>query len=105
VDWERKIKPALAVVSTTAVARKMGLAERSARAWAAGDRQPENPGKVARAIVQPPSSWVLFFRPVWLQGAKGVLRRQTRPFGHELLGEALSLSGASWLRRLPEMRK
>ena len=50
-DWEGKIKPALAVVSPTAVARKMGLAERSARAWAAGARQPENPSKVARAIV------------------------------------------------------
>jgi hypothetical protein len=51
VDWERKIKPALAVVGTMAVARKMGLAERSARAWVAGGRQPENPGKVAGAIV------------------------------------------------------
>jgi hypothetical protein len=51
VDWERKIKPAFAVVGTTAVARKMGLAERSARAWVAGGRQPENPGKVAGAIV------------------------------------------------------
>ena len=50
-DWESKIKPALAVVGPTAVARKMGLAERSARAWAAGARQPANPGKVARAIV------------------------------------------------------
>jgi hypothetical protein len=51
VDWERKIKPALAVVGTTAVARKMGLAERSARAWASGERQPANPSEVARAIV------------------------------------------------------
>jgi hypothetical protein len=50
-DWESKIKPALEVVGTTAVARKMGLAERSARAWAAGERQPTNPGEVARAIV------------------------------------------------------
>ena len=50
-DWESKIKPALAVVGPTAVARKMGLAERSAQAWGAGERQPENPGKVARAIV------------------------------------------------------
>jgi hypothetical protein len=50
-DWEGKIKPALAVVSPTAVARNMGLAERSARAWAAGERQPENPSEVARAIV------------------------------------------------------
>ena len=29
----------------------MRLAERSARAWAAGERQPANPGEVARAIV------------------------------------------------------
>jgi hypothetical protein len=29
----------------------MGLAERTARAWAAGGRHPENPGEVARAIV------------------------------------------------------
>jgi hypothetical protein len=50
VDWD-KIKPALGVVGPAAVARKMGLAERSARAWAAGTRQPEDPGKVARAIV------------------------------------------------------
>jgi hypothetical protein len=51
VDWEAKIKPALAVVGTTAVARKMALAERSVRAWASGERRPENPGNVARAIV------------------------------------------------------
>lgn len=50
-DWNSKIKPALVVVGPTAVARKMGLAERSARAWAAGGRHPENPGQVARAIV------------------------------------------------------
>jgi hypothetical protein len=50
-DWESKIKPALKVVGTTAVARKMGLAERSACAWKAGERQPEDPAKVARAIV------------------------------------------------------
>jgi hypothetical protein len=50
-DWESKIRPALAVVGPPAVARKMGLAERSARAWAAGERQPEDPGKVTRAIV------------------------------------------------------
>jgi hypothetical protein len=49
-DWGT-IKPALAVVGPTAVARKMGLAERSARAWAAGERQPQEPGNVARAIV------------------------------------------------------
>jgi hypothetical protein len=29
----------------------MGLADRSARAWASGQRQPEKPGDVARAIV------------------------------------------------------
>jgi hypothetical protein len=50
-DWETKIRPALAVVGPSKVARKMGLADRSARAWAAGHRQPENPGDVARAIV------------------------------------------------------
>jgi hypothetical protein len=50
-NWNSKIKPALVVVGPTAVARKMGLAERSARAWAAGGRHPENPGQVARAIV------------------------------------------------------
>jgi hypothetical protein len=50
-DWDIKIKPALKVVGTTAVARKMGLAERSARAWTGGEHQPEDPAKVARAIV------------------------------------------------------
>jgi hypothetical protein len=50
-DWKSKIRPALAVVGPAAVAQKMRLAERSARAWAAGQRQPENPGEVARAIV------------------------------------------------------
>jgi hypothetical protein len=49
-DWD-KIAPALGVVGPSAVAREMGLAERSARAWAARTRQPENPGEVARAIV------------------------------------------------------
>jgi hypothetical protein len=49
-DWD-KIQPALVVIGPTGVARKMGLAERSARAWAAGTRQPEDPGEVARAIV------------------------------------------------------
>jgi hypothetical protein len=50
-DWESKIKPALAVVGPAAVARRMQMAERSARAWVAGERQPENPGEVAQAIV------------------------------------------------------
>jgi hypothetical protein len=50
-DWESKIKPALLVVGPTAVARKMRMAERSVRAWAAAERQPANPGEVARAIV------------------------------------------------------
>jgi hypothetical protein len=50
-DWESKIKPALAIVGPTAVARQMRLAGRSERAWAAGVRRPENPGEVARAIV------------------------------------------------------
>jgi hypothetical protein len=50
-DWDSKIKTALKVVGTAAVARKMGLAERSARAWTGGEHQPEDPAKVARAIV------------------------------------------------------
>jgi hypothetical protein len=50
-DWESNIKPAFAVVGPTAVARQMGLAARSARAWAAGERQPANPGELALAIV------------------------------------------------------
>jgi hypothetical protein len=49
--WENAIKPALAVISPAAVARKMGLAARTARAWASGERQPEKLGEVARAIV------------------------------------------------------
>jgi hypothetical protein len=49
--WERAIKPALATVGPAAVARKMGLAARSARAWAAGQRRPERPREVAHAIV------------------------------------------------------
>jgi hypothetical protein len=49
--WESTIKPALAVVGSAAVARKMGLAPRTARAWASGERQPEKPGEVAQAIV------------------------------------------------------
>jgi hypothetical protein len=50
-NWESTIKPALAIVGPATVARKLGLAARSARAWASGERQPEKPGKVARAIV------------------------------------------------------
>ena len=49
--WESTIKPALAIVGPAADARKMGLAPRTARAWASGERQPEKAGKVARAIV------------------------------------------------------
>jgi hypothetical protein len=49
--WESAIKPALAALGPSAVGRKMGLAARTARAWAAGERQPEKPGEVARAIV------------------------------------------------------
>jgi len=49
--WLRAIKPALAVVGPTAVASKMGLAARTARAWAAGERRPEAAREVARAIV------------------------------------------------------
>ena len=50
-DWESRIKPALALVSPSAVARRMGMADRSVRAWAAAQRQPEDPRAVARAIV------------------------------------------------------
>jgi hypothetical protein len=49
--WENTIKPALAVVGPTVVARRVGLAARTARAWLAGERRPEEPGKVARMIV------------------------------------------------------
>jgi hypothetical protein len=49
--WERVIKSALAVVGPAAVARKLGIAARTARAWLAGERHPENPREVARAIV------------------------------------------------------
>ena len=50
-DWESKIKPALAIVGPTAVARKLRMAERSVRAWAAGARRPANPSEVAHTIV------------------------------------------------------
>jgi hypothetical protein len=50
-DWESNIKPALAVVGPTAVARKLELVTRTAQAWAAGEHQPSDPGEVARAIV------------------------------------------------------
>jgi hypothetical protein len=49
--WESTIKPALAIVGPAAVARMMGLATRTVRAWAAGERRPEKPGEVAREIV------------------------------------------------------
>jgi hypothetical protein len=49
--WESTIKPALAIVGSTGVARKMGLAPRTARAWASGERRPERPSEAARAIV------------------------------------------------------
>jgi hypothetical protein len=49
--WDKLIKPALAVVGPAAVARKMGVKPRTARAWMAGERQPENVAQVARAIV------------------------------------------------------
>jgi len=49
--WESAIKPALAIVGPAAVAREMGLAARTARAWASGERRPEKPREVARAIV------------------------------------------------------
>jgi hypothetical protein len=49
--WDRVIRPALAIIGPTAVAQKMGLALRSARAWAAGARRPEKAREVARMIV------------------------------------------------------
>jgi len=49
--WEEVIRPALVIVGPLAVARRMGLAARTGRAWAAGARRPEKPGEVARAIV------------------------------------------------------
>jgi hypothetical protein len=49
--WESTVKPALAVVGPAAVARRMGLAARTERAWAAGERRPEKPHEVARVIV------------------------------------------------------
>jgi hypothetical protein len=49
--WESTIKPALAIVGPVAVARKMGRAERTGRAWAAAEREPAEPREVARAIV------------------------------------------------------
>ena len=51
VVWESMIKPALAIVGSETVAGRMGLTARSGRAWATGERRPEEPGKVARAIV------------------------------------------------------
>jgi hypothetical protein len=49
--WESTIKPALVIVGAATVARKLGLAARTARAWAAGERRPEKPHEVARVIV------------------------------------------------------
>ena len=45
------MRPALVIVGPATVARKMELAERTGRAWAAGARRPEKPGEVARAII------------------------------------------------------
>jgi hypothetical protein len=49
--WDEVIRPALVIVGPATVARRMELAERTGRAWAAGARRPENPGEVVRAIV------------------------------------------------------
>jgi hypothetical protein len=49
--WDEVMRPAFVIVGPATVARKMELAERTGRAWAAGARRPENPGEVARAIV------------------------------------------------------
>jgi hypothetical protein len=49
--WEAAIRPALAIVGPAAVARKLGLAARTGRAWVAGTRRPEKPHDVAQAVV------------------------------------------------------
>jgi hypothetical protein len=48
---DRVIRPALAIVGPAIVARRMGFASRTARAWATGARRPEKPREVARMIV------------------------------------------------------
>jgi hypothetical protein len=48
--WDCAIKPALSIVGPAAVAREMGLAARTTRAWAAEARRPEKPREVAGAI-------------------------------------------------------
>jgi hypothetical protein len=49
--WNDVVRPALVIVGPTTVARRMELAERTGRAWAAGARRPEKPCEVARVIV------------------------------------------------------
>ena len=49
--WDEVIRPALVIVGPATVARRMELAARTGRAWAAGARRPEKPRVVARAIV------------------------------------------------------
>jgi hypothetical protein len=49
--WDEVIRPVLAIVGPAAVARRMGLAARTGRAWAAGGRRPEKPRDLVRAIV------------------------------------------------------
>ena len=49
--WDHIIRPALTAVGLVAVARRMGLTPRTARAWASGARRPEKPREVAQAIV------------------------------------------------------
>ena len=49
--WNKVIRPALLIVGPATVARRMGLAARTGRAWAAGGRLPEKPREVVRAIV------------------------------------------------------
>jgi hypothetical protein len=50
-DWQGKIKPGLAVVGPTAVARKLRMVVRTVQTWASGRHQPGDPAAVARAIV------------------------------------------------------
>jgi hypothetical protein len=49
--WETAIRPGLAIVGPATVARKLGLAARTGRAWVAGARRPEKPRDVAQAVV------------------------------------------------------
>jgi hypothetical protein len=51
MTWDGALRRALTIVAPAMVARRLGLAVRTARAWAAGARRPEKPGDVVRAII------------------------------------------------------